>query len=271
MKLLNVGCGERIHKDWVNLDFISTAEGVIAHNLLKGIPFADATFDVVYHSHVLEHFTKADGEKLIGECFRVLKPGGIIRIAVPNLEVIANNYVSFLNAAVSGEEHAQQKYDWTMMELYDQTVRQHGGGEMGAFIVQDVVPNEDFVRSRIGYFYDVIRSQRTPSVPTSFVGKLKQAIKKVPFIKNSVVGIKSAVKKLFPRYYLGTFRLSGEVHLWMYDRLSLGRLLHNQGFKNPTVEMAATSHIKNWTSYNLDTQADGQVYKPDSLFMEAVK
>ena len=64
-KYLNLGCGYHFHKSWTNVDFIETGEGVIAHNLTKGVPFSDGTFDAVYHSHVLEHFSRKDGEMFI--------------------------------------------------------------------------------------------------------------------------------------------------------------------------------------------------------------
>ena len=78
MKYLNLGCGSSFltMSEWTNLDFTSSGESVIAHNLLNGIPYSDNYFDLVYHSHVLEHFSKDDGEAFIAECFRVLKPGG---------------------------------------------------------------------------------------------------------------------------------------------------------------------------------------------------
>lgn len=56
------------------------------HNLLYGIPLEDQTVDFVYSSHFLEHLTKEHGRRLLDECFRVLKPGGVLRIAVPDLE-----------------------------------------------------------------------------------------------------------------------------------------------------------------------------------------
>lgn len=49
LKYLNVGCGDKFHKDWTNIDMVSTSRYVRAHNLLKGIPFPDAAFDVVYN------------------------------------------------------------------------------------------------------------------------------------------------------------------------------------------------------------------------------
>jgi hypothetical protein len=271
MKLLNLGCGERYHKDWINIDFVSSGNGIIAHNLLKGIPFPDNSADAVYHSHVLEHFSKADGEKFIKECFRVLKPGGIIRIAVPDLESIADNYKKYLDLSLQGSEEAQVNYDWMMLELYDQTVRDCGGGEMGKFLTQEKVPNESFVRSRIGYFYEVVRQSLKGSMPANFFARIKKYLKDIGFIRNLHQKIKNFRVKYRTYRSLGKFRMSGEVHLWMYDRFSLARLLSRQGFKNPEVRTATTSQIANWPYYKLDAEASGEVYKPDSLFMEAVK
>lgn len=68
MKYLNLGCGHRFHSSWTNINFISTDENVIACDLKKGIPFPEKSFDVVYHSHMLEHLSKAESELFINEC-----------------------------------------------------------------------------------------------------------------------------------------------------------------------------------------------------------
>ncbi|MGA9379876.1 MAG: methyltransferase domain-containing protein [Phormidium sp.] len=86
MNYLNLGCGYRFHPDWTNVDFVSTGEGVIAHNFIKGIPFHDSSFDVIYHSHLLEHFSKKEAESFLRDCYRVLRPQGVLRVAVPDLE-----------------------------------------------------------------------------------------------------------------------------------------------------------------------------------------
>lgn len=57
----------------------------------------------------------------------------------------------------------------------------------------------------------------------------------------------------------------------MYDRYSLLCLLKQCGFSNIIQRSAFDSDIQNWTSFNLDTEMDGTVYKPDSLYMEAIK
>src|SRR5665213_2847022 len=99
-KMLNLGCGEQHHPAWVNVDFVSQDPTVILHDLTKGIPYPDNSFEVVYHSHVLEHFTRSDARKFIQECFRVLKPNGVLRIAIPDLEQIVRNYTTFLEPAI---------------------------------------------------------------------------------------------------------------------------------------------------------------------------
>lgn len=81
---LNLGCVSRFHLDWINVYFTSTVRDVIVANLCKGIPFPDQTFDIVYHSHLLEHFSKSDAAGFVNECHRVLRPGGIIRVVVPD-------------------------------------------------------------------------------------------------------------------------------------------------------------------------------------------
>jgi hypothetical protein len=68
----------------------------------------------------------------------------------------------------------------------------------------------------------------------------------------------------------GLFRVSGEIHQWMYDRFSLRRALLEAGFTDVHVCSADESRILGFTGYNLDT-INGVVRKPDSLFMEGVK
>lgn len=109
------------------MDFVATAPCVRAHDLRLGIPYADESFDVVYHSHLLEHFPKKAAPPFLRECRRVLKRGGIIRIAVPDLEKIARAYIEAFEKASHGIPSWREKYDWMMLELYDQTVREQSG------------------------------------------------------------------------------------------------------------------------------------------------
>ena len=131
LNYLNVGCGNKFHKKWVNVDMYSKCPYVKSYNLLKGLPFANDQFDVVYHSQVLEHFSKEKAPDFVKECFRVLKPGGIMRVVVPDLENIVNEYIKHLNENIENpSRQAEANYDWILLEMYDQTVRNYSGGQM---------------------------------------------------------------------------------------------------------------------------------------------
>ncbi|WP_243358657.1 class I SAM-dependent methyltransferase [Fundidesulfovibrio terrae] len=247
MKLLNLGCGARHHPDWVNVDFSSHSPGVLAHDLKEPLPFPDGTFDAVYHSHVLEHLPRAAVPGFLAECRRVLRPDGVIRVAVPDLERIARTYLELLEGAVAGNQAAMARYEWIVLELFDQMVRNAPGGEMLAYWEKNPMPAEEFVFERVG----------------------SEA-------RNCVAALRSAEPR--PRsapvtdpLRVGQFRLSGEVHQWMYDRYSLGVLLGQTGFREIAVRDAHESAIPGFTGYLLDVEPDGAVRKPDSLFMEALK
>jgi predicted SAM-dependent methyltransferase len=57
----------------------------VYHNLKYGIPIENSQVDFIYSSHFLEHLDRLSGQRLLEECLRVLKPGGVIRISVPDL------------------------------------------------------------------------------------------------------------------------------------------------------------------------------------------
>ena len=272
MKFLNLGCGYKYVRsnEWVNADMIPLGEGIIECNFLNGIPLEGGQFDLVYHSHVMEHFAKTDGEKFIAECYRILKPGGVIRIALPNLEVIAKEYLKNLERAKAGDAGADKDYDWVMLEMYDQTVRNQSGGNMLRYLTQPIIPNEQYVFDRIGggglQWRDAILN---PSANVVKESKLKKAIRRPSL---AMAAVKQKIFKLllskkdYHYYTVGQFRFGGEIHQWMYDRYSLGRLLEQTGFKQVEVRTAITSYIPDWAGYNLDDTRETA-----SLFIEAVK
>ncbi|RVD14303.1 MAG: methyltransferase domain-containing protein [Mesorhizobium sp.] len=77
---LNFGCGTNRLDGWQNYD----AE----IDITKRLPFPDSHADFIYAEHVVEHVDYRAALKFFAECRRVLKPGGVIRIAVPSLENI---------------------------------------------------------------------------------------------------------------------------------------------------------------------------------------
>ncbi len=246
-KLLNLGCGTRFDAAWVNVDFIAHGSDVIKHDLRKPLPFADQSFSAVYHSHVLEHFSHAFAPVFLRECFRLLEPGGTLRVAVPDLEGIVRAYLKALDGACSNDPEALQRHRWMTIELLDQMVREESGGEMMKYWKQNPMPAEDFVFERLGgeakQFVEAYRKNPQPTRDVD-TGAAKPEV-------------------------IAKFRETGEIHKWMYDRISLRQLLEACGFEDVCVRTAIESAIPNFSKYLLDTDASGAVRKPDSLFMEA--
>lgn len=272
---VNLGCGNRYHKDWLNLDS-SAADPVLVKraDLRHGIPLADESCDVVYHSHFLEHLTKIQASSFTRECHRVLKPNGIIRVATPNLEEIVKQYLHYLQLAAEGDKLAEANYDWMVIEMYDQCVRNRGGGEMMKYLAQPILQNEQFLKERIGpTMLNMLRNYHGFYKSGSGDRAIPVNSLKIKLL-NKWKALKYKTSMLIPgalNRKIGKFRLSGETHQWMHDRFSLSRLLLQSGFTSPTACQAYQSAIPDWKTYNLDTEVDGTIYKPDSFFMEARK
>lgn len=277
MDLLNLGCGGRFHPAWVNVDLNSSSPAVVAHDIRRPLPFVADSFDGVYHSHVLEHLTPADGQSLLAECHRVLRPGGTIRVVVPDLEAIAKNYLATLERAEKGDETATSDHDWMTIELLDQMVRGESGGEMKRWLCDPGMPNHSFVERRVGSELANMAVAEGPRAAGSAkrpfrspAARLQRLFGKVRRgLSRTAVAVLEG-PEASAAYRESAFRRSGEVHRWMYDRLSLRRLLEQTGFGEVAVVTALESRIGGFAAYELDA-VTGATRKPDSLFIEAVK
>jgi predicted SAM-dependent methyltransferase len=102
---LNIGCGENIINNYDNLDFYSISnffkKKIIMSDIRYPLPFYENSYLGVFCSHTIEHLDYAHAKQLLNEIKRILKPNGIVRIAVPDLE----KYVEFyLNKKPFGEK-----------------------------------------------------------------------------------------------------------------------------------------------------------------------
>ncbi len=271
--MLNIGCGRHYDLRWENLDLASNDPRVMMHDVTRGIPFSENQFDVVYHSHILEHLKPELGEQLIAECYRVMKPNGILRIVVPDLEKIAELYLQTHARAWNNEPDAQTDYDWMKLELLDQLVREHSGGRMGRYMANQEIKNSEFVRWRVGTEYEICRGLDRTSFRDSRRGRFTKFAQWTRSIREAVA--RQIVRCLLGRgaesaFQEGLFRSSGEIHRWMYDRYSLRRLCAENGFVDFRVCGATDSEIEQFAEFQLDTMGD-LVRKPDSLFIECRK
>ncbi len=92
---LNLGSGPRglDSAHWVNIDGFRDRNVHFVLDFSRGLPFPDGSFDGVFCEHVIEHFTYEDASQLCAEIARILKPGGVLRIVVPDAERVVRSYI----------------------------------------------------------------------------------------------------------------------------------------------------------------------------------
>ena len=136
---LNIGCGDAPTMGWVNYDnspavrlahsqlltrllhavgmidagnvaFIANCRRLGIHfaNAARRIPHASGTVDVVYSSHMIEHLDRQEAVSFLAECLRVLKPGGVLRLAAPDLRW---SILEYMEKGRADEFVAQLQFD----------------------------------------------------------------------------------------------------------------------------------------------------------------
>lgn len=119
---LNLGCGLQCPEGWINIDssmgarlskhptfsnilhsLIPSSWGVLPNkdwpanvkwmDITKRFPFESNAIHCVYSSHTFEHLTYSEAAAVLKESYRVIKPGGVIRIIVPDLEQMIDGYI----------------------------------------------------------------------------------------------------------------------------------------------------------------------------------
>ncbi len=88
---LNIGCGAVYKKGFVNIDAFDDS---VADTKMRAydLDFEDSIVEYIECAHVLEHMGAVKGIYALSECYRVLKPGGVLRIATPNIEKAFHNF-----------------------------------------------------------------------------------------------------------------------------------------------------------------------------------
>ena len=215
--------------------------------------------------------TPEDAPTFIEECHRLLKPEGVLRVAVPDLEQICRLYLLKLQNAIGKEPNADEEYDWLVIELLDQCVRERSGGEMIRYLRRKPLTAVDFVIERIGNEGRQMLAQIGAEAERPLERRQRVSLR----AQLRVFRLWLAKQLLGPgiprELEIGQFRVAGEVHQWMYDRFSLARLLTTTGFVAPQVVSPYSSRIPGWETFHLEADEDGSVHKPDSLVMEFLK
>lgn len=108
-RLLNLGCGARPLSGWVNADFFRTAfwrnpADFWALDLRRPLRCPDARFDGAFVEHALEHLAPWDARNLLAELARTLRPGGWVRVIVPDVA----RYVAYYRGELPDPRFAER-------------------------------------------------------------------------------------------------------------------------------------------------------------------
>lgn len=114
VRKLQLATSNNILEGWMNTDLLPSHDSVIYLDATRRFPFASSTFDYILAEHMIEHIGYDEGQRMLRECFRVLKCGGRVRIATPDLRTLL--------ALHSAEKTDSQTYyiDWAIARLMPQ-------------------------------------------------------------------------------------------------------------------------------------------------------
>lgn len=90
---LHIGCGPFVMEGWLNVDIQCSCSDIRYLDAGKPYPFPDNSFNYIYSEHLFEHLSIEEQTVMLQECYRILRPGGRIRLATPNLHFLMNLYL----------------------------------------------------------------------------------------------------------------------------------------------------------------------------------
>jgi SAM-dependent methyltransferase len=230
-------------------------DNVQFHDIRRPLPLASETFDVVYANGILEHLTPARATSFAQELARVLKPGGLARVVVPDLEESTRRYLAALEACLSNASEANvRSYRWEVIALLDQLVRTKPGGLMLEALEQGAFESEEIRTRREG----ILRQWKLLVKPGRYLayrlGSAGLGSERSPAWRSIrpsdlTCGLRRWAVRLAGQ---NDPRKTFEAHPWMHDRVSLQLLLEGCGFVEYSVKEFDESAIPGWQEDDLD-------------------
>ncbi|HEU4520490.1 MAG TPA: methyltransferase domain-containing protein [Thermoanaerobaculia bacterium] len=88
---IHLGCGEHRIRGWINADLAFTGAQDLLADLGQALPFRNESAQFIHSEDLLEHMDLAQGLALLRECYRVLRPGGVMRLLTPDAAAIVEH------------------------------------------------------------------------------------------------------------------------------------------------------------------------------------
>lgn len=272
---VNIGCGPVYLKStqWLNLDYISNSDFVFGCNLSRPLPLPSNKYELVYSSHLLEHLNYDQAIAHLKECYRILKPGGILRLSTPDLINMCREYISMRDT--SSHENAET----VLIELLDQITRSYSGGR-AYLLYKSLASNLSTKTSKIKTYVEA----RTGEKLSNYISPVNRGINIFDsflrldyafWIGKVISDIRiTAGLAILPSSFRSTNVSSaaiGELHKWIWDYHQLLPCLDDIGFVNVS---RASHQYSNSTEFpfQLDCHSDGTPRKGlQSMYIEAFK
>lgn len=143
-KKIQIGCGSNLLKGWLNTD-LNFNENVAFLDAGKIFPIESNSFNYVYSEHLFEHLTVNSQLNFLLESFRILKKGGVLRIATPSLTFLINLYLNqedlgnrnYVDWAVKNVPNLRQVKKVVSTEIYDNYVINNFFKDWGHQMIHD--------------------------------------------------------------------------------------------------------------------------------------
>lgn len=96
IRKLHIGCGLNLLNGWLNTDILNKANNRNVMYMDAGSPFPipNQSFNYIFSEHLFEHLTYEQAKNMLNECYRILKPNGIVRIATPDIKFLIDLYLN---------------------------------------------------------------------------------------------------------------------------------------------------------------------------------
>ncbi len=91
---LHLGCGNRVIPGWLNIDACERPALDLRWDLRDPLPCEDGVAELIYSEHFLEHLERADADAFLREVYRLLAPGRLVRLGVPDAGLYLRNYAA---------------------------------------------------------------------------------------------------------------------------------------------------------------------------------
>lgn len=119
MKKIQFGSGINKLQGWINTDLHSV-------DVRKKLNYSNNEFDFIFHEHLIEHLDEVDGFNFLKECFRILKPNGVMRVSCPSIDGFIYVYENWKNINPEFKKNFRNKTSFINHITYGESINYIG-------------------------------------------------------------------------------------------------------------------------------------------------